>query len=223
MSMNAQIKLKPLPKLPILRDDYISQGQVDEIVDCLEKHHTELLRKAVENEYPNRVDLHSETHAEIVEAIKEGLKGKAVLPDSQLGFIDFAFELSRRIRKAYEMSDIKYQGQPLAESPDGPFPQLIDLEVQSRTIENGHLTQGLADEMLLKFYTHYPELAFLEAESLRAGEYWLGAFWKIQEKFQELTDKELGRIEKSRLATELRRRLSKMCGLYCFGVTGDES
>jgi hypothetical protein len=220
-SQNLQ-PLQPLPELSVVRDTYCSQATVDKIAHYFQAQRQDLLIQVLEEERLQRIAAHYEAYGKIVNYLKNDASNEIEVPQTDLGMIDLIYELSRRIRVAYELPDIMVTGKPLAPSPDGPFPPLVDLEMDFINEKRG-ATQRMVDTVLNILYQRRPNLWFIAGEAARRD---VGLYNRelsdlvseiiIQEGFAP--DKHNKIVQKGDLSSitsaclsEFRRRVRKMC------------
>ena len=145
--MTEQQNYKPLPKLSIHPETkHLSQEDADRIFDVLcKKYWKETLeildRGDIKDEGASLHPVHAEeTYVSLASFICFGEMGGDVIqskeileafqptPQDELGILDLMFELRRRwvAARGYEPPEPK--GKPLAQSPEGPFPEQLPIK-----------------------------------------------------------------------------------------------
>lgn len=162
-------KLRPLPHLPMVRDAYCSQEMTDKIIDYLVECHADRMLLLANEEPVIRITMFYKRLSEVVAmATKYGSDHGVKVPESLMGLHDLAYEISRRIRKAYDLPEIKAQGVPFAPSIEGPFPKLPHVEIHKRIKDEG-FTQDMVDQVLMESYKERPDLWFIYSEAIRSN------------------------------------------------------
>jgi hypothetical protein len=165
MAISNSIKepLRPLPELPVLRDSYCSKETVDRVVRWIHDHHPEWLIEVLAEEVGSRAGHYIAVRNLLGHLKREaGREIEGLTP--YLGEIDLLYEISRRLRSAYGLSDILPRGKPLAPSPNGPFPPMLVLKVSDHNERHG-ATQEMVDTVLADFYDQRPDLWFAAGEA----------------------------------------------------------
>ena len=162
-----EVKILPfhsLPKLPVFRDAYCDMQTVDRVCEYLQKENQGILIKLLFEE----VVIRQANYFKVLTNLFGFLVSQEVVqvPKSPLGQIDLLYEISRRLRKAYELPDIPPQGKPFAQDIVGPFPHLMSLEISKTSSEKG-ITQEVVDTVISIFYELYPSYCFLIGEAMR--------------------------------------------------------
>ncbi len=158
--------IKPLPKLPIVRNNYVSQELVDEITDWLEENKPESIELMFYEETVDRISLyHSNIDDNIIAPIAQIPKYKSAL-DHPLKWVDLCYELSRRFRVAADLKEVPVMGSPLVSSVNDEYPELPNTPIMQGSIHNG-FTQENVEEILSKSYEESPEIWFNYSEAQR--------------------------------------------------------
>jgi len=205
--------IKPLPKLPIVRNNYVSQELVDEITDWLEENKPESIELMLHEETQGREGLyHINIDDHIVAPIAKIKKHKDIL-DHPLKWVDLCYELSRRWRKAADMVEVPVMGIPLAPSVDGEYPEFPSTAIMQGSIHNG-FTQENVEEILSKSYEESPEIWFNYSEAQRRNMVIGMISAAMYMNFKNLIEKpgldiKLGAA--SSLCNEAGKRLFKLC------------
>jgi hypothetical protein len=155
--------LRSLPELPVLRDSYCSQETVNRIVRWIHDNHPEWLMKLLAEESGNRAGHYLET-SELLSKLKKHAYNEVEGVTPYLGEIDLIYEIDRRLRKAYDFSELLPRGKPLAPSPNGPFPPMLVLKISPINEKRG-ATQEIVDTVLADFYNQRPDLWFAAGEA----------------------------------------------------------
>ncbi|MCB1682403.1 MAG: hypothetical protein H6858_08570 [Rhodospirillales bacterium] len=153
--MNTSIRLKPLPVLPVERDEYCSQEMTDAIITELENKHKDTLQNIIENEFPVRADFHGKGYEIAIGTVIHEIGRKLPVPETDLGCIDLAYELGRRIRKAMDLPDTPTEGWELQQIHEYILHNKLTLDHQT------------AKEILQSYYEAKPDLWYAYAEALR--------------------------------------------------------
>ncbi|MGH1377175.1 MAG: hypothetical protein ACRBCK_12635 [Alphaproteobacteria bacterium] len=204
--MNHNNEIRDLPKLPIVRDGYCSQEMIDTIVDHIVKNHRDLLLKVITEERPTRVGIHYQEYAILIGNIRK--EAAVALPEHDIGFIDIAYELSRRVRVAYDMEEVPVSGKPLASSIEGPYPELISKSIGKYTEQAG-FDQKTVDSILTEFYAANHEECYVRCEMYRCDQDLFAGYSPAL----RVMLPEAQKSEAHRLGTELALRLGAMCEL----------
>lgn len=161
----------PLLDLPVYQEKYCSQSVTDKALSYLWANRPDLVSAQAEVESRNFDNVYIMELAAIVEFFRD-VAGKHVeIPATRLGMVDLLFEMSRRLRVALEIPPWEVQGTPLAESENGPMPDLPSYPIETRKGEMG-LTQEMADRIIESAYRVAPHLFYERAECLRRGGIW---------------------------------------------------
>ncbi len=159
-------ELKPLPPLKVIRETYCSQEMTDSCIDYLVKNYPQRVLALLDEEKVNREVLYYKIASNIAYILKDEVGKSIDVPQTHLGLIDLVYELSRRLRRAYDLPEILPQGKPIAPTPDGPFPELIKIEIGPVQKKLG-ITQEVADRLLGRIYEQRPDLWYAMAEGAR--------------------------------------------------------
>ena len=116
-------KMRPLPALTVYRETYCSQEMTDNVVSYLEENAPDLLYSCMVDETPV-YDIRFKAYGELVHYLNHEVTKKISIPDKNLGLVDLVYEISRRIRTAYNLPEIKIIGRALTPTIDGPYPIL---------------------------------------------------------------------------------------------------
>ncbi|TAL27083.1 MAG: hypothetical protein EPN97_18160 [Alphaproteobacteria bacterium] len=156
--------IRPLPRLKVLRDTWCNQDTADRAADYLQQNNPDLIRELLLEEGAERNNEYFNLAYETIDYLAEAGIG---VPDTLLGKLDLACELSRRIRKANGKTDFVPRGKPLGEGPDKPLPSMPALEISEGAARRGNVTQELADKILKHAYEARPDLWYATAEEYR--------------------------------------------------------
>lgn len=209
-------ELKPLPHLPVLREEFISQAMMDDVTDYLVEEHSDLI-DYLNEKLPCRAGDYFMAFSRAAWAVKDEVSKVMAVPDDPRGYIDFTFELSRRLHNARGMKGPEVTGKPIAPDIKGPYMPLASKEIWSETAKAG-FTQEDVDRLLAVYYKEYPEIWYLTGEAFRRDQ----GFYNIPAPphytyFDELIKKETGKESSGRLRSavnaESALRLRVMCDL----------
>ena len=213
-------KLKPLPILSVVREDYCSQEATNKIVSYLEGCAQDKLYSCMYEE-SSALDLRNKPYSNLIYYVIEH-KDLLLFDASDIALVDLSYEVSRRIRVAYNMPEVKIVGKPLTDHIDGIYPPLLKMEINTEVIWKG-LTQDLANRVLEIFYGQNKALCFSIGEAYRRN-LMLGfltdkSYKKIKEILENLDLIAHSKILRpdvigdlcSHCHTELHRRLRRMC------------
>jgi hypothetical protein len=211
-------ELPPLIDLPVYRDTYLSQERTDELCryvwalypDSVRVIAGEIARNALERgKIPKAMD-------NLSCYLREDEAAGKIGQISLTAMVDLMHEIDRRIHKALGHAEIEVVKYPIAPTPYGPFPPLIDLPVHvlPSTGQPFHgVTQEKADRLTHELYEKLkkedPEVIFASVELMRMGLVSGEPTWKLFGAAQEIakTGEGLGAVE---IRSELMRRLLKM-------------
>lgn len=157
--------INPLPVLNVVRNIYCSQETTDMIVDHLERNAKDLLYRCMVDEVPV-LDIRNEAYSCLIAYVLDQVSKDIQVSFSDMAMVDLAYEVSRRIRKAYDLPEVAVIGEALAPSIAGPYPNLINLEISDRTHGLG-LTQDAVNEILEILYVKHSDIWFSICESKR--------------------------------------------------------
>jgi len=166
--------LPPLPeqvKLPVLRSTYCSMDCVNVVSAYLWAHQPALIQELAACEMIEDILLsHTGHHTKICDQILQSLEKEdaaPTLPETPLGRLDMLFEISRRIRHALSCPEIGTIGHALAESRDGPFPDMVSRPVVQNRLEAEHVPQETVDSIIAELYAEKPQFFYDYAEQTR--------------------------------------------------------
>lgn len=204
--------VQPLPHLPVARDAWCPQADADRAIDFLQANNPELIAEILLEEGASRSSEYFNVSYEALDYLSEA--GQPV-PATLLGKLDLAYELSRRIRKANGMSDLKLRGTQAGQGPDKPAP-LPSLAISDGAAKRGNVTQELADRILKLSYDQRPDLWFAASEEYR-HDICIYATDELRETLRKIVDAEFGPTKTNWTAGEIYieavRRIYKMCGI----------
>jgi hypothetical protein len=158
--------LRSLPELPVLRDSYCSQETVDRIVRWIHDNHPDRLMQLLREESGIRQATYYIAIKNIWAILKKEHLQEIEAMTPHLGAVDLLYEISRRLRNAYGLSDIPPRGKPLAPSPNGPFPPMLNAKVSPHNEKRG-AAQEIVDVVLADFYDQRPDLWFAAGEGMQ--------------------------------------------------------
>ncbi len=208
-------KIVHLPDLPVYQDIYCSQELTDRLCRYVCENRPEFVQELIEQEklpFPdNRDAMLGKACSRIEYYLRDEAKEGRVPELSMLGMIDFIYEIDRRVRRSLGLFDIPVVGTPLAPTPEGPFPELVDNPMRSSTSRRGTVSQTIVNECVLSLYEVNPQLCYQYCEHarrlLRSG----GAAHELSNLSSTITGKE--RADGTDISLELRDRLRMMCNL----------
>lgn len=210
-----------LPKLPVYQEIYCSQGITDALCDYVMEHapwDTVLWQIYAEDEPDDPAPyLRNEPIARIRDYIINNVSNTIEVPDSDLGILDFGYEFRRRVRVSQGWMDISVEGKPLAPTPDGPYPDMIDLPIRDQSQRKWPVTQALVDLVIRDAYTTQPSLFYLLGEyKRRHDDYW----WVNNEIIILLEDTLVKHIDAhhqgfSRYMSNIQGEVSTRIGVMC--------
>lgn len=209
-------KLKPLPKLPVIRDEYCSQEMADNIIDYLVNQFPKRIEKIIEDELPSRTGIHYGAYSDAIGCVTEAIE-KGLFPNlTKLGYIDLAYELSRRVRKACNLPSIPILGHPLADTPNGPFPKLIESSKKDQCLDD--INQENIEEVLTKSYELDSNIWYLYSESIRRDVGLYFPSFLLQSSIKAASQKVFGaksmkQVHENGLYREASFRCYMMCGI----------
>lgn len=178
--------IKPLPRLPIEQDLYVSQEQVDQLIDYMIETQPVYMRQVVDDDVgEKRGGFHYMAYCDVIYNAKKAAGDTQPFPETDLGLIDLAYELSRRIRKAYGAPEYLTVGQPLAPTPEGPYPDFPEIDVE-RAKQQEEL--DISDDEVIKtvkhFYRENGFTAYVVGESMRKDQLHIGPFFGLGYRFR---------------------------------------
>ena len=89
---------------------------------------------------------------------------------TRLAVLHALYEVSRRLRKVQNLSEVPVFGRPLAPSPDGPFPELIAWDesgYQDKMLEPFELPEEVFERIVRRAYAADPRLMYDWCEQQR--------------------------------------------------------
>lgn len=158
--------VNPLPVLPVRRETYCSQRMADQIIGLVEQRRPDLLGRVLQAEWEVRPGTYQRAMGALTAWVEKEASKEVTVPQTFMGWVDLASEVSRRIRKAHDLPDLEDQGKPLAPGLEGPFPPLIDLDISPHTEKQG-VTQEMVDRVLRILYQERADLCFVLADEAR--------------------------------------------------------
>ncbi|GLS99244.1 hypothetical protein GCM10007897_06230 [Sphingobium jiangsuense] len=161
----------PLLELPVYQEKYCSQAVTDNALSYLWANRPDLVAAQAEVESRNFDNVYIMELAAIVEFFRDEASKHIEIPTTRLGMLDLLFEMSRRLRLALGIPAWEVRGRPLAESENGPMPDLPSYPIETGKGEMG-LTQEMADRIIEAAYRAAPHLFFERVECLRRGGIW---------------------------------------------------
>ena len=174
-----KIEIPELIDLPVYREDYISQQQVDKLCRLVWEEKPDFVEALVlveKTPFPNnRSGVFFERMGDIIDFFRDKEKEGAIESISMIAMVDLTYEIDRRVRHALGLEDIKPTGEQIAEGPDGPFPPPGELNRYIRGKDKEVLEMPPErNAVYLKLYKEHPEVIFAYAElhrrHLRMGE-----------------------------------------------------
>jgi len=159
--------LPQLIELPVLRAKYADQKTVDGALQYLWDNETEdVIAMANEEQWPypdNRGTGFRKYCYNLGVSLRENA-AELNIPDNKMALLDILFELSRRLRKTFDLPDISGFGNSLGVEPEGPFPPLpnetgqdehdVNKICQQLYQENPALMYALCEQSRLLIHTH---------------------------------------------------------------------
>jgi hypothetical protein len=215
---NEELKIEPLPDLPVTREDYCSQKMTDDILHYLEENFIENLQSIRDVDQGAMNGVVIANYGDAMRVVREEIGKVMPVPDCDLGYIDLCFELVRRFRAAHGMYVPVVQGKPLAPSPRGPFPPALKPVPISDYAKRNGLTQNLVDLMVNEYYENYPERCYICAEAYRRDvessyiEEFRFEYVYFRDQFAKYTGKEILNAL-TPLARELATRIRATCDI----------
>lgn len=208
--------LPPLIDLPVYRDTYLSQERTDELCHYVWENYPDYIRDLVN--VAERVPIYRTKFAKINDnlscRLRDDEKAGKIRQISLIGMVDLIFEIDRRIRKALDLPEIEVLWKPIAPGPEGPFPPLIDLPLDSPLSK---IPQEKADGLIWELYAtlirENPEAIFAQVEMTRRH-LWSGEpSWIIFGTAKKISAAE-DEVNSSDVSGELRRRWNTMIGVF---------
>ncbi len=166
-------KIVHLPDLPVYQDIYCSQELTDRLCRYVCENRPEFVQELIEQEklpFPdNRDAMLTKALNRIEYYLCDEAKEGRVPELSMLGMIDFIYEIDRRVRRSLGLFDIPVVGTPLAPTPEGPFPELVDNPIWRNAQGKPSLgmTQELVDEFAALAYENNHEISYVCCERKR--------------------------------------------------------
>lgn len=223
--MDVIAPLKPLPKLKVVQETYVSQEMTDRIIAYLEEHHQEDLDRVRQFDTGSSNGVTLSTYAEMMGVVMDHVSKVMEVPDpnvqyeGSLAYIDLAFELCRRYRTAYGYEVPVLKGHPLAASPKGPFPPLAGKKIYSRFAKY-NLDQETVDEIVAAYYAEYPEWSYVQGEAYRREQAPDIVVGSVPNSFFHVLLLQRRQVEKKDLffvtldlRNEVQARITKSCGI----------
>lgn len=162
-----------LVTLDVVRDVYCDKEVVERALGHICGQGEDLLGELVEIEKRPYPECRSPVAFnrccyKISEFLRDSVSEDVGISPARLALLDCMYEITRSVRSTLELVRIPVVGQPLAESPEGPFPALIDKPVERD--ENGQprwVSQELADKFCALAYETHPEILYEVCEGRR--------------------------------------------------------
>lgn len=172
--MKHSANLPKLVELPVYRDAYCSQEVTDQALSYLWSNRPDLVCAQAVLERGNFDNVYVLELASIVEFFRNEASKHIEIPNTRLGMLDLLFEMSRRLRLVLDIPAWDVRGKSLAESENGPMPDLPSLPIETLKGRDDYfgLTQEIADRIITDVYRAAPDLFFEKAECLRRGSIW---------------------------------------------------
>lgn len=162
-------EIRPLPRLKVVRETYCSQKIVDDACDYLQEYHADKLLLVLEEERTIRISaFYIALDKHVVKYIKEEMPKLFPIPDNLIGLVDLTYEISRRLRSAYELPIVFPKGIPLKKTSNGKIQSLPSLAISDSAVRAG-LTQKIVDAVLNESCQALPEVWFAFAEAVRTN------------------------------------------------------
>ena len=206
-------KVKPLPCLKVYRDTYLSQENTDKIISFIEGKLPECLFQCFVDE-DVALDIRWRPYRNLVGCFLE-MKDKPDIDYTQIVVVDLVYEVSRRIRSAYKMSEVLILGKALEGLNKG---ELIDLKISEHSEKFWGANQKMVDDILSDFYVSRPDVWLAKSEAFRRSHdlystqpYFLLKEILIKKGYDKgVSAEEIGGFT-SALLVEMARRIRKMC------------
>lgn len=215
---NRETELPPLIDLPVYRDTYLSQERTDELCRYVWEHYPDPVRVIAGEIARNALDRGKAPKMmdNLSFYLREDEAAGKIAPLSLTAMVDLMHEIDRRLHKALGHPEIEVVKYPIAPTPYGPFPPLIDLPVYTlpSTGKPHHgVTQQQADKLTHELYetlkANDPEVIFACVEHMRMGMIAGEPTWKLFNAAQKIAKTGDG-MRSGDIKTELIRRLFKM-------------
>lgn len=182
-----EVSMPALTLIPVLREDFISQKDIDEIHTYLWERHPDLILSVAEYEFENYGPNYRERIGIILDFLKTLDPGEIPLPKTNPGRLDVMYELSRRIRHANNMPEWPIHGRPLAEKYDGYIPEPPSLPIQENILykkfPEQRITQEMTDRILSAVYKENPRLFYDFTEAIRHA---MIVYWDVDKALREV-------------------------------------
>jgi len=129
-----ETEMPELIDLPVYREDYISQEQVDKACRLLWKEKPYYVQDLIDEERGGRRDNPIQIHgmhrvmSRLGYFFREKEESGELNKISYTGMVDLIYETERRVRIAIGLDDFKPIGHPIAPTPHGPFPEIGDVK-----------------------------------------------------------------------------------------------
>lgn len=159
---------KPLPELPVVREDFCSQDMTDNIIAYFAKQRPDLIEELYEKCLGLSGDYFT-SFSKVAEFAHSEASKVMDVPQDPRGYIDLTFELCRRLRTNMEIPPFEVVGNPIAPDISGPFMPLAAKEARIYTLELGFTQAGL-NELLEQYYKDKPDYWYLTGEGLRRAQ-----------------------------------------------------
>jgi len=163
---------------------------------------------------------HYTAYSELIYLVGQYDQDKFKLPDTHLGIIDLAFEISRRVSAAYGWPEPIIVGTPLTESSESYLPVFQSQKIDTNT-ERAGFSQNDVNEILSEFCKENTDLCFAICEQLRRDQQLQQVFVEVMKNLQSLTEKEFPNVIKKTKGAQLRyshylwQELSFRIGVLC--------
>jgi len=167
--LNEKAAIPPLIDLPVYRDTYCDQKMTDDLLRHLWETRADLISEAAILEVkPDAYRIHADYQYKdvldkVITYLRKALPEELKAPPSRLGMLDLLYEFSRRLRGSTGQEQLILLGQPLAPSPEGPYPALPNTPVWP----GRRFTQETADAVLQEAYRLNPAAFYECAEQMR--------------------------------------------------------
>jgi len=219
MSNELTLLSPPLIDLPVISETYCSQAMTNDVLASLWADEPEAVAEMAYEERRDPPWNRTWDYYEGCHDIEVYLNKALVrIPHSNksLVVLHLLYEVSRRLRKSFDLTDVRVFGIALAPSIEGPFPPLMELEMFETHASEG-MTQPLCDEVCRRAYDKDPTLMYELSEWTRRLLY----SFPLNIKFEALLQNEIiatGLVVDRYLVNnpwtiELTRRLIRMCAI----------
>ena len=169
--------------LPVYREDYISQEQVDKACRLLWKEEPYSVQALIDEEVvthrnnPTQWLGMSRMLGRLGYFFREKEESGELNKLSYTSVVDLIYETERRVRIAIGLDDFKPIGQPIAPTPHGPFPENIGRYFESLDNDKPNYSESkdktkrkMPPERTIiyhKLAKEYPEVLFAYTEAIR--------------------------------------------------------